>query len=71
MGLEVQDVDLQERSITIRPNGIQGLKANRSRRTIPLSQAAETLQEHRQGKEESEAIFLKYAHPRDSEAATA
>ena len=72
MGLEVQDVDFQERSITIRPNSIRGLKANRSRRTIPLSLAAEaTLQEHRQGKEESGAIFPKYAHPRGSDAASA
>ena len=71
MGLEVQDVDLQERSITIRPNGIRGLKTNRSRRPIPLSQAAaDTLQEHEQGKEESEAIFPKYARPRGSDAAS-
>ena len=72
VGLEVQDVDLQERSITIRPNGIWGLKTNRSRRAIPLSRAAaDTLQEHKQGKKESEAIFPKYARPRGSDAASA
>ena len=72
LGLEVQDVDLQARSITIRPNGIRGLKTRGSHRTIPLSRrAAEVLQGHRQGKEDGEAIFPKYARPRSSDAASA
>jgi integrase len=72
MGLEVQDVDLQERSITIRPNSIRSLKTKGSHRTFPLSQrAAETLQEHRKGKEDGEAIFPKYARPRGNDAASA
>ena len=72
MGLEVQDVDLQERSVTIRPNGIRGLKTKGSHRTLPLSQrAAEVLQGHRQGKEDGEALFPRYARPRGSDAASA
>ena len=65
-------MDLQERSVAIRPNGIRGLKTKGSHRTLPLSQrAAETLQEHRQGKEDGEAVFPKYARPRGSDAASA
>jgi integrase len=72
VGLEVQDVDLQERSITIRPNNIRGLKTKGSHRTLPLSQrAAETLQKNRKGKEDGEAIFPKYARPRGNDAASA
>ena len=72
LGLEVRDVDLQERSITIKPNGIRGLKTKGSNRTIPLSRrAAAVLQGHRQGKEDGEAIFPKYARPRGSDAASA
>ena len=72
VGLEVQDVDLQERSVTIRPNSIRGLKTKGSHRTLPLShRAAETLQEHRQGKEDGEAIFPNYARPRGNDAASA
>ena len=72
LGLEVREVDLQERSIIIRPNGIRGLKTRGSHRTLPLSRrAAEVLQGHRQGKEDGEAIFPKYARPRGSDAASA
>ena len=74
VGLEVQDVDLQERFVKIRPNGIRGLKTKGSRRTLPLSQRVlEVLQEHRQGKKEGEgeAIFPKYARPRGNDAASA
>ena len=72
VGLEVRDVDLQERSITIRPNGIRGLKARGSHRTILLSRrAAEVLRGHRQGREDGEAIFPRYARPRGSDAASA
>jgi integrase len=72
VGLEVQDVDLQERSVTIKPNNIRGLKTKGSHRTLPLSQrAAETLQEHRKGKEDREAIFPNYARPRGNDAASA
>ena len=63
VGLEVQDVDLQERSITIKPNSIRGLKTKGSHRTLPLShRAAETLQEHRKGKEDGEYSPNTLAH---------
>ena len=62
VGLEVRDVDPQERSVAIRPNGIRGLKTCGYRRKIPLSRrAAEVLQGHRQGKEDGEAIFPRCA----------
>ncbi|XXK32152.1 tyrosine-type recombinase/integrase [Rhodobacteraceae bacterium nBUS_24] len=63
---------IKETFLTIRPNNIRGLKTKGSHRTLPLSQrAAETLQEHRQGKEDGEAIFPKYARPRGNDAASA
>ncbi len=58
--------------MTIRPNGIRGLKTKGSHRTIPLSRrAAEVLQGHRQDKVDGEAIFPKYARSRGSDAASA
>ncbi|WP_334065731.1 tyrosine-type recombinase/integrase [Nereida ignava] len=71
-GLEVQDVDLQQRSITIRPNGIRQLKTKGSQRTLPLSQRAlELLQGHRRGKGDSAPIFAEYSRPRGRDAASA
>jgi integrase len=71
-GLEVQDVDLQERSITIRPNSIRTLKTKGSQRTLPLSQSAlELLQEYRRGKGDTQPIFEDYARPRGRDAASA
>ena len=71
-GLEVQDVDLQERSITIRPNGVRTLKTKGSQRTLPLSERAlELLQEHRRGKGDTQPIFPDYARPRGRDAASA
>ena len=65
-------MDLQERSVAIRPNGFRGLKTKGSNRTISLSRrAAEVLRGHRQGKEDGEAIFPRYAQPRGSDAASA
>ena len=72
LGLEVRDLDLQVRSITIFPNGIRSLKTKGSNRTIPLSRrAAEVFQGHRQGEEDGEAIFPEYARPRGSDTASA
>ena len=72
VGLEVQDVDLQQRSITIRPNSIRRLKTKGSKRTIPLSKSAlELLQEHRIGKEDHEPLFAEYARRRGNDAASA
>ena len=71
-GLVVQDVDLQERSITIRPNGVRTLKTKGSQRTLPLSERAlELLQEHRRGKGDTQPIFPDYARPRGRDAASA
>jgi len=71
-GLEVRDVDLQQRSITIRPNGIRQLKTKGSQRTLPLSQRAlELLQGHRRGKGDSAPIFAEYSRPRGRDAASA
>ena len=71
-GLVVQDVDLQERSITIRPNGVRTLKTKGSQRILPLSQSAlEALQEHRRGKGDTQPMFPDYARPRGRDAASA
>ena len=56
LGLEVRDLDLQVRSITIFPNGIRSLKTKGSNRPIPLSRrAAAVFQGRRQGEEDGEA----------------
>ena len=71
-GLEVGDIDLQQRSITIRPNGVRTLKTKGSQRTLPLSERAlELLQEHRRGKGDTQPIFPDYARPRGRDAASA
>ena len=72
VGLEVKDVDLQQRAITIRPNSIRRLKTKGSKRTIPVSQSTlELLQEHRLGKDDGEPLFGDYARPRGNDAASA
>lgn len=70
--LTVEDVNLQDKSVAIRPNSLRGsLKTTSSERTIPLSdKALEALQVLRQGKEADEAIFTRYARPRGSDAAS-
>lgn len=70
--LAVEDVDLQNKSVTIRPNSLRGsLKTTSSERTIPLSdRALEALQVLRQGKEADEAIFTRYARPRGADSAS-
>ena len=71
-GLEVGDINLQQRSITIRPNGVRTLKTKGSQRTLPLSERAlELLQEHRRGKGDTQPIFPDYARPRGRDAASA
>ena len=69
--LAVEDVDLQNKSVAIRPNSLRGsLKTASSERTIPLSdKALEALQVLRQGKEADEAIFTRYARPRGADSA--
>ena len=71
-GLEVGDINLQQRSITIRPNGVRALKTKGSQRILPLSQSAlELLQEHRRGKGDTQPMFPDYARPRGRDAASA
>ena len=71
-GLEVGDINLQQRSITIRPNGVRALKTKGSQRILPLSQSAlEALQEHRRGKGDTQPMFPDYARPRGRDAASA
>ena len=68
--LAVADVDLQNKSVAIRPNSLRGsLKTASSERTIPLSdKALEALQVLRQGKEDGEAIFTRYARSRGADS---
>ena len=70
--LTVGDVDLQNKSLAIRPNALRGnLKTASSERTIPLSdKALEALQVLRQGKEDGEALFTRYARPRGADSAS-
>tara|TARA_B110000879_G_C11116983_1_gene489990 strand:- start:74 stop:1372 length:1299 start_codon:yes stop_codon:yes gene_type:complete len=70
--LAVGDVDLQNKSVAIRPNSLRGsLKTASSERTIPLSdKALGALQALRQGKEDDEAIFTRYARPRGADSAS-
>ena len=70
--LAVADVDLQNKSVAIRPNSLFGsLKTASSERTIPLSdKALEALQVLRQGKEDGEAIFTRYARSRGADSAS-
>lgn len=70
--LTVEDVDLQSKSVAIRPNLLRGkLKTISSERTLPLSDdALGKLQVLRQGKEAEEAIFTRYAKPRGADSAS-
>jgi integrase len=70
--LLVQDVDLQGRSLRISPNTIRGLKTKGTNRVIPLSpRALELLQGFRQGKEDTDPLFTKYARVRGNDACSA
>lgn len=70
--LAVGDINLQDKSVAIRPNSLRGsLKTASSERTIPLSdKALNALQVLRQGKEDNDPIFTRYARPRGSDAAS-
>jgi integrase len=72
VGLEQQDVDLDQGKLHIRPNTVRGLKTKTSERTLPLSpRAAECLRGHTVGLSDSAPLFPKYARPRGSDAASA
>jgi len=61
-GIQVGDVSLQDRSLHVQPNDIRGLKTKGSQRVIPLSDASlAALQQHRQGKDDRDPVFPRYA----------
>jgi integrase len=61
-GIVVGDVSLQDRSLHVQPNDIRGLKTKGSQRVIPLSDTSlAALQQHRQGKEDCDPVFPRYA----------
>ena len=70
--LAVGDVNLQDKSVAIRPNAFRdSLKTASSERTIPLSdKALNALQLLRQGKEDNDPIFTRYARPRGADSAS-
>jgi integrase len=71
-GLLVGDVSLQDRTLHIHPNDIRRLKTKGSERILPLSDTSVTLiQEHRQGKDDSEPLFAAYARPNGNTALSA
>ena len=71
-GLQVQDVNLQDRSLHIRTNDIRGLKTVSSERLLPISdQLVATLQEHRKGKLEEAPVFDRYGRVGGNTAASA
>ncbi|MDB4080928.1 tyrosine-type recombinase/integrase [Amylibacter sp.] len=63
-GVCVGDISLQNNTLSITPNAIRSLKTKNSIRTIPLSEKLiEALQLLRQGKDDNEPVFPKYAIP--------
>lgn len=71
-GLEVQDMNLQERQLEIRTNAIRGLKTASSARILPISDdLLQALQVHRQGKSDTDPIFERYGRQGGNTAASA
>ena len=71
-GLQVSDVNLQEAFVEIRENRFRSIKTDSSARKIPLSQdAIKSLQGHRIGKSDDEAIFPRYAREGGAGSASA
>jgi integrase len=71
-GLQVRDVNLQDRSLRIQSNGIRGLKTLSSERLLPISdQSVAALQDLRQGKMEEVPIFDRYGRVGGNTAASA
>ena len=63
-GVCVGDISIQNKSLSITPNAIRSLKTQNSIRTIPLpDKLIEALQPLRQGKDDNEPVFPKYATP--------
>ncbi|MEY8096314.1 tyrosine-type recombinase/integrase [Falsihalocynthiibacter sp. S25ZX9] len=71
-GIVVDDVDLQNRSLSIRPNSIRALKTASSERLIPLSsRAVKALTNLCFGKEGDDPVFSRYGRPNGNTAASA
>lgn len=71
-GLQVRDVNLQDRSLRIQSNDIRGLKTASSERLLPISdQLVAALQDLRQGKMEEAPIFDRYGRIGGNTAASA
>jgi integrase len=71
-GLQVQDVNLQNRYVRIQSNGIRGLKTASSERLLPISdRLVAALQDHRQGKQDAAPIFDRYGRHNGNTAASA
>jgi integrase len=63
LGLTVDDVSLERRTVTFRPNKYRGLKTRSSRRTVPLwPQLEEVLREHLEERREL-SIGLLFPSP--------
>ena len=63
-GVCVGDISIQNKTLSITPNVIRSLKTQNSIRTIPLPEKLiEALQPLRQGKDDNEPVFPKYATP--------
>lgn len=72
LGLEARDIDLDQRTMTIRPNALRRLKTKGSERTVPLSQrVAERLRGRLEGLLDTHPIFPNYARPRGADSASA
>jgi len=68
-GLEVGDINLQNKSVMFRANSIRTLKTASSEREVPLSDdALAKLQLLRTDKEDTDAVFTRYAKPRGSDS---
>ena len=62
LGIQVGNVSLQDRSLHVQPNDIRGLKTKGFQRVIPLSDTSvEALQQRRQGKDDGDPVFPRYA----------
>ena len=72
VGLQRKDVDLENRTISIRQNSIRSLKTKSSERCIPLSPRVHSLlSQSIAGIEPDEPVFPKYARDRGNDAASA
>ena len=60
VGLELQDIDMENELIHIRPNSIRRLKTRNSERTFPLIWYAKTAMEQALNESDEKYLFLRY-----------